>query len=66
LNVEMRNVVFQVNIFGKNECTDTLVKHLGDESVVGSSRVDGTVIQRLIHLFGLVKWLDQISCIFKV
>ena len=60
LNVEVRDIVLKIDIFGNDKGPNDLIKHLGNESVVGASWIDGAVIQVTVHLFGLIKRRNEL------
>jgi hypothetical protein len=59
LNVEMRNVVFQVYVFGDHKSTDAIITDFGYETIVGGCWVDCAVIKHLIHFLLLIQCRDE-------
>ncbi len=54
LNVEMRLVVVQVDVFGKDEDTYDFLIYSSDERQVGRVRIDGRFINCFINLIFLI------------
>lgn len=66
LDVEVRNVVLKVDILRKYESSYDLVEDFGYEAVVCACWIYSTFVEGLIHVFGFVKWRDQLLRSLKV
>ena len=54
LNMEVRDIVFEVDVFGYDEGSNYLIVYFGNKPVIDTSWVDCTLIERLVHLLCLV------------
>ena len=66
LDVEVRDIVFQVHILGHDEGTNHLVINFSDKAIVGRCWVNSAVVQGLVHRLGFVKAIGQISAGSKI
>lgn len=66
LNMEVRNVILKVYIFGYDERTDNLIVYFCDKTEVSGTWIDCTVVEGIIHLFGLVKYRNEIISLLKI
>jgi len=66
LHMEMRDVVLKINIFGDDKHSNDLIKNFCHKTEVSASWVDSALIERLIHLLGLIESGSKFRSLLKI
>ena len=66
LYMEVGDIIFEVNILGDDKGSYNLIVYFSNESVVDTSWIDSTLVERFVHFLGFVQMADQIFSSFKI